>query len=146
MAETGSRQDPYVAFRFQVKLDDFTVAGFSECTGLQMETEIKDYLEGGLNTHVLKFPGRTKHGNLTFKRGIVDKNVWQWCYDLTRGIVKRRGGSIQLFDPSGEKVVMEYQFSGAFPVKWQGPDMNATQNNVAMETLELCHQGLKREI
>lgn len=56
MAESGDRQDPFLAFRFEVRLDDLSVAGFSECSGLQLEIEPQDYLEGGLNTFVRKFP------------------------------------------------------------------------------------------
>ena len=144
MAASGDRNDPFVVFRFTIEMDDLSVAGFSECTGLQIETEVQDYPEGGLNTHLLKFPGRTRQSNLTLKRGIVDRLVWDWFYDLTQGKVKFRNGSILVRDPSGGEVVMEWQFKRAFPTKWVGPDLNATQNNVAVETLELCHQGLER--
>ncbi len=144
MAETGTRQDPFVAFRFEIKLDDLSVAGFSDCTGLQMETEVQDYAEGGTNTHLLKFPTRTKQANLVLKRGIVDREMWDWYWDLTRGKVRTRSGSIVVRDPSGGKSVMEWQFSDAFPCKWLGPELNAMQSNVAVETLELCHHGLER--
>ena len=138
------RKDPFVAFRFEVRLDDLPVAGFSECTGLQMETEVQDYSEGGLNTHVRKFPTRTKQSNLVLKRGIVDQVMWSWYRDLTLGVVKRRNGAVIVRDPSGGTVVMEWQFRDAFPSKWTGPELNATQNNVAVETLELVHSGLER--
>ncbi len=140
----NTRKDPFVAFRFEVRLDDLAVAGFSECTGLQLETEVQDYNEGGLNTHVRKFPTRTKQSNLVLKRGIVDRVMWQWYWDLTRGRVKRRSGSVIVRDPSGASVVMEWQFREAFPSKWSGPELNATQNNVAVETLELVHNGVER--
>jgi phage tail-like protein len=144
MAETGSRNDPYFAFRFEVQFDDIAVGGFSECSGLQLETEVFDYDEGGLNTHVRKFVTRTKQTNLTLKRGIVDRVMWDWYYDLTRGDIRFRNGSVVVRDPSGDNVVMEWQFRDAFPSKWLGPELNATQNSVAIETLEICHQGLER--
>jgi len=144
MAETGARNDPFLAFRFEVRLDDLAVGGFSECSGLQLETEVHDYAEGGLNTHVRKFPTRTKQINITLKRGIVDRELWDWYYALTQGEVRFRNGSIIVRDPSGAQVVMEWQFRRAFPCKWIGPDLNATQSSVAVETLELCHQGLER--
>jgi phage tail-like protein len=144
MPETGSRNDPFVAFRFEIILDDLTVGGFSECSGLQLETEVQDYPEGGLNTFIRKFPTRTKQSNLTLKRGIVDRKLWDWYFDLTQGKVKFRNGTIGVRDPSGKDVVMEWQFRQAFPCKWQGPEFNAAQSNVAVETLELCHQGLER--
>jgi len=144
MATTGSRNDPYVVFRFQVSMDGLAQAGFSECTGLQLETEFHDYMEGGLNTHVHKFPTRTKQSNLTLKRGIVDRELWDWYYALTQGSVAPMSGDITVHDPSGSDVVMQWHFDGALPVKWQGPDLNATQNNVAVETLELSYLTLDR--
>jgi phage tail-like protein len=144
MAETAKRNDPIPAFRFEVNLTDMPPAGFSEVTGLQMELDSQEYQEGGENSFVHKFPSRAKQTNLTLKRGIVDRAMWDWFYDLTQGTVKFRGGRITLHDPSGNQVVMEWEFKGAFPTKWVGPDLNATQNSVAVETLELAHQGLKR--
>jgi phage tail-like protein len=145
MPETGSRRDPFVAFRFELKLDDLSVGAFSECTGIQLETETQDYNEGGVNDHVHKFPTRTKQSNITLKRGIVDRVMWDWYFDLYRnGIVRTRNCTITVYDPSGKDEVMVWQFNNAFPCKWQGPDLNASQNNVAVETVDLCHQGLER--
>jgi phage tail-like protein len=144
MPETGTRNDPFLAFRFEIKLDDLSVGGFSECSGLQLQTEVQEYTEGGLNTHLLKFPGRTKQVNLTLKRGIVDRELWDWYYGLTQGQVRLRNGSVIVRDPSGGQVVMEWQFRRAFPCNWQGPELSATQSSVAVETLELCHEGLER--
>jgi len=144
MAQTGSRNDPFLAFRFEVRLDDLAVGGFSECTGLQIETEVQDHQEGGLNTYVWKFPTRTKQSNITLKRGIVDLEMWRWYDDLVQGRVRFRNGSIIVYDLSGQTPVIEWQFRRALPVKWQGPDLNATQNNVAVETVELSHHGLER--
>jgi phage tail-like protein len=138
------RTDPFLAFRFEIKLDGLAVAGFSECTGLQWETETQDYLEGGVNTHVHKFPTRTKQSNLVLKRGIVDRVMWNWYWDLTQGLVQLRTGSVLVRDPSGSDVVMQWDFSDAFPSKWSGPDLNATQNNVAVESMDIVHTGLKR--
>lgn len=138
------RKDPYLAFRFEVELDGLAVAGFSECTGLQWETETQDYLEGGVNTHVHKFPTRTKQSNLVLKRGIVDRVMWNWYWDLTQGQVQLRTGALLVRDPSGSDVVMQWEFSNAFPSKWTGPDLNATQNNVAVESMDIVHTGLKR--
>jgi phage tail-like protein len=145
MPETGSRQDPFLAFRFELKLDNLSVAGFSECTGIQLETEVHDYNEGGVNDHVHKFPTRTKQSNIVLKRGIVDREMWEWYRELYQdGRVRTRNGSVVVYDPAGRQDVMEWQFKDAFPCKWQGPELNATQNNVAVETVELCHQGLDR--
>ncbi len=146
MPSTASRDDPFLAFRFEITLDDLAVGGFQECSGLQLETEIKEYSEGGLNATLRKFPTRTKQSNITLKRGIVDRALWDWYYDLTQGTVRFRNGSIIVRDPAGEAVVLEWQFRAAFPTKWTGPDLNALQGQVAVETFELCHQGLERRV
>lgn len=145
MAETSDRNDPFVAFRFEVRIDDLPVAGFSNCTGLQLESEVLDYAEGGLNTHLRKFPARTKQVNLVLKRGIVDRKLWDWYYDLTQGTVTFHNGTIVVHDASGSQDVMEWQFDRAFPLKWVGPELNAMQSTLAVETLELCHEGLSRK-
>lgn len=144
MAATGSRNDPYLSFRFEVRLDGISLAGFSECTGLQLETEFQDYMEGGVNDYVHKFPTRTKQGNLTLKRGIVDVQLWEWYFDQSKGTIAPKDGAIVVHDASGADVVMEWLFTDALPVKWQAPDFNATQNNVAVETLELSYLTLDR--
>jgi phage tail-like protein len=143
LPETAQRNDPFLSFRFEIDLDDFAVSAFSECSGLQLETEVMDYPEGGLNTFVHKFPGRTKQVNIQLKRGIADRKIWDWYYDVTQGKVLFRNGTVRAFDAAGS-AVMEWRFFNAFPCKWIGPSLNALQSSVAIETLELCHQGLQR--
>jgi phage tail-like protein len=145
MPETGARQDPFVAFRFEVRINGMSVGAFSECTGIQIETEVQDYNEGGMNDHVHKFPTRTKQSNIVLKRGIVDRQIWDWYFNLYHnGGIEVRDISIVVHDPSGRNEVMVWEFKRAFPCKWQGPDLNASQNNVAVETVEMSHQGLGR--
>ena len=144
MADTGARRDPFPAFRFTVVFDELPECGFSDCSGRQMEIEAQEYVEGGLNTHTWKFPTRTKQQNLTLKRGVVDKKLWDWLHDISTGVIKPRSGTITVFDVSGKAPVMKFQIQKAFPVKWIGPELNAGQNNLAMETLELAHQGMDR--
>ena len=144
MAETAARVDPALGFRFRVTLDDMAPAGFSDCGGLQVETEVHEYAEGGRNTNMLRFPTRTKHASLTLKRGIVDPALWAWHDDVVQGRIRRRNGTVAVHDPSGDRVVAEWQFRDAFPCKWVGPELAAGQSAVAVETLELCHQGLVR--
>ncbi len=145
LAKTGSRDDPFVAFRFDLLFDeDRSYGGFSECSGLNLETQVQDFLEGGCNDHVHKFPTRTVQTNVVLKRGIVDQKLWQWYFDLTQGNVVTRNLTILVNDPAGGDVVMEFRLRQAFPCKWTGPDLNASQSSLAVETMELCHQGLER--
>lgn len=145
MPQSDDRNDPVPAFRFALDIDNLPVAGFSECSGLQLEIETYEYHEGGMNAIMRKFPGHTKQSNIVLKRGIVDRSLWDWFYQTTEGTITFRGGSIILRDPSGSQEVMRWRFERAFPAKLSGPELNASQNSLAIETLELCHEGLKRD-
>lgn len=126
-----------------MQIDDLPVGAFSECSGLQLETEMHDHPEGGLNTHVRKFPTRTKQTNITLKRGIVDRILWDWYFEILQGQITRRKCTVVIRDASGGQVLAEWQFRDALPCKWVGPDLNATQNSVAVETFQLSHHGLE---
>ena len=144
MAESGARKDPAPAFRFTVRFDNFPPGGFSDCSGMTMETEVLSYHEGGVNTHQWKFATATRQTNVTFKRGIVDKALWDWFDEIARGRMRFRNGSILVHDHNGATDLLEFQILQAFPVKWSGSDLSAGQNAVAVETVEFAHQGLKR--
>ena len=144
MSETGSRRDPIPSFRFTVTFDELPPVGFTDCTGLQMESTPMEYAEGGLNTHTWRFPGRWKQSNLTLKRGIVNKVLYDWYAAVANGEFKARNATVLVKDPSGSETVIEFRLQEAFPVTWVGPDLAAGQNNLAVETLELAHQGLER--
>ena len=144
MAEVARRTDPFPGFCFEVLVGGRPLGGFSECSGLQLETEVLDYAEGGLNTVLHKLPVRTKQSNIRLKRGIADRSLWDWHAELAGGVVWRRSGSILIHDLGGSQVLAEWQFHDAYPVKWVGPELDATQSRIALETLELVHQGLQR--
>jgi phage tail-like protein len=143
MSKTGARLDPIPSFRFTVAFDD-PPGGFTDCSGLQSETEVQEYAEGGLNSHTWRFPGRSKQSNVTLKRGIVSKVLWDWYRQIITGDFKARNCTILVHDPSGGDDVLEFQLADAFPIKWVGPELAAGQNNLAIETIEVAHQGLTR--
>src|SRR3546814_347697 len=130
MAETGDRTDPIQAFRFTVSFDDLPVAGFTEVSGLDVEIEILEHVEGGLNDHVHRLPTRAKTGTLTLKRGIVDRRVWDWCWDTVQGRIVRRGGTISVRPPDGGAPVLAFEFRRALPGRWIGPTLDATSSAV----------------
>lgn len=141
MTTRNSAADPFPSFLFEVRIDDVPVGGFSECSGLQLETEFQDYSEGGQNAFVHKFPTRTKQSNVTLKRGVVDRSMWAWYWDLTQGKIVRHNLSIVIYQPDQAHKAI-WTLNGALPCKWVGPDLNATQNNVAVETVELCYRQM----
>ncbi|MBD2450066.1 phage tail protein [Nostoc sp. FACHB-152] len=138
----GQRNDPYAAFNFWVEIKGLVVGGFSEVSGLQAETETEDYHEGGVNNFVHRLPKGTKFPNLVLKRGITESvELWQWHQNVINGDIKRQNGSVVLLDNTGSEK-WRWNFSDAYPVKWAGPDLKADGNTVALETLELAHNGL----
>ena len=141
----GDRTDPYLACRFRVEIEGLEVGGFSEVTGLQVETEVETYREGGLNEYEHKLPGPTRYpANLTLKRGFMDADtLWTWHQEIAQGKIKRRNGSIVLLNDAGEDK-WRWNFTGAYPVRWAGADLRASSAEVAVETLELAHHGLAK--
>ncbi len=142
-------KDPFAGFRFIVELGAVRVAGFAECTGLQMETKIFEYKEGGRNETMLKFPETTTFGNITLKRGVTRSNeIIDWNLDVAGGQFRTNPRTtpndiaIVLMDEKGT-VVKRWSLVRAFPVKWTGPDLKAASSEVAIETLELAHEGIQ---
>jgi phage tail-like protein len=128
--------------RFYVKIDGMTSAVFTEMSGLQVETVVTEYEEGGNNGFVHRLPGRTKVGNLTLKRGIVASNeFFNWYSEILEGKLKYRHVDVLVYDTEGKELA-KWSFANAFPVKWIGPQLAADGKNAAIETLELAHEGL----
>jgi len=142
MAETSSRNDPYAAFNFLVEIDGVTVAGFSECSGLSSETDPIEYREGKEDITVRKLPGLVKYSNITLKRGFTQgKELWQWRKQVLDGKTQRRSGTVTLLDEA-RKPALRWNFREGWPRKLDGPTLNAKTNEVAIETLEIAHEGL----
>ena len=134
--------DPYAGFRFVVEIDGLRAAGFSEITGLQTETELEDVREGGINDYVYKLAKLTKSQNLILKRGLTaDDELWQWHQDVVRGEIVRRNVAVVLRDEAGEET-WRWVFLEAYPVKWSGTDLNATNGTTVVESVELVHLGM----
>lgn len=131
------RDDPFSSFNFLVVIDGVTTAGFSECSGITMETDPIEYRNGNEVTHVRKLPGLNKYSNITFKRGFTkDKALWEWRKKVLDGKTERQSGSITLLNEARQPAV-RWTFQEAWPRKLDGPTFNAKNNEVAIETLEI---------
>ena len=141
----GARNDPYLSFNFFVEIEGLIVGGFSEVGGLQVETQVHDYQEGGQNEYVHRLPGPARHpSNLILKRGLTDiETLWSWHQDVIAGKIERRNGTVYLLDRTGAPA-MWWDFKEAYPVKWSGPELRADSGAVAVETIELVHRGLSK--
>ena len=140
----GTRNDPYGQFNFQVEIDGIVVAGFSEVSGLTTDTNIIEYREGDENVGtVRKLPGLMKYNNIVLKRGwTADTNLWTWRKKVIDGKTQRTTGAIILLDES-RSPALRWNFTAGWPSKWEGPALNAKTSEVAIETLEITHEGLE---
>lgn len=108
-----------------------------------LSVEIIEHNEGGSITP-RKIPGLTKFGNITLKWGMAtDTDLFDWHMQIATGQILRKNGSVVLLDRAGNEVG-RWNFIRAWPSKWNGPDLNAEGNDIAIETLELTHEGLSR--
>jgi len=141
---TANISDPYSNFNFLVELDGITRAAFHECSGFDSTIDIIEHREGGENTTLRKLPGITKYSNIVLKRGLTDdRQLYDWHRKAVKGQLERKNGSIVLLDRAGQETA-RWNFIRAWPSKWDGPDLTAEGNDVAIETLELAHEGVER--
>lgn len=132
--------------RFEIEIDGSVVASFSECSGLSVTVNTEKLEEGGANHTTLKFPGRVDYSNLTLKHGVTySTDLFDWFMQVVRGEAVRKQVSVRLFslEASGNelKEMVTWQYLNAFPVKWTGPTLQVDSNSVAIESIELAHDG-----
>ncbi len=149
MPGIAQRIDPFATFKFHVAIGDIVVGAFTECSGLEMVTEVFEYQEGGLNEFVHKLPGRTKHANVTLKRGLIKSNwLFQWYSQMEQDLLKgnpitHQKVTIKLYSASGQQEeLMRWTLRDAFPVKWVGPSFKTDEAAAAIEALEFAHHGI----
>ena len=133
--------------RWYLELDGVTEGIFREVTGLDSETEVVEHRHSGKGGNIIvnKIPGALKFPNITLKRGVTNEmNLHNWRKDIEQGKLTRKNGSVTLYAPNGD-VVAKYSFVKAWPCKLQGPSLDATKNDLAVESLELCHEGMTRQ-
>jgi phage tail-like protein len=141
---TGLRIDPYQSCNFVVEIEGIVAGGFSELSGLQVETEAFEYREGGLNEYTHRFAGPTKYPVLTLKHGLsLIDGLWSWHQDVVAGVLNRHNGTIYLLN-NMQLPVMWWDFKEALPTKWIGPALGAASSAIAFESVEIVHHGLSR--
>jgi phage tail-like protein len=145
MADTASRHDPLTSFNFIIDIQGIR-AGFAEVGGLTTETDVVEYREGNENITVRKIPGKAKYTNISLKRGYTPdgKDLWEWRKSVIEGRTERRSGTITLLDEARQPAKV-WHFYEAWPNKWAGPAFNAKNNDIAIEEMEIAHEGLVLE-
>lgn len=140
----GERKDPYRNFRYLVEIDGIAQAGFSEATIPDSAQDPIEYREGNEPPTARKLPGLIKYGNVTLKWGITDSmDLYNWRKLVEDGKDARRNMAIVLLDEEGNPAA-RWEFNEAWPSKYDAPDLSAKGTDIAVETLEIVHEGLKR--
>lgn len=138
--------DPYASFNFRLEINGIVKAGFSEVTGLNAEANVIEYREGVDAINARKLPGLIKFGNVTLKRGVTqDPEMFTFFKNVVDGDIKRDDSmSIVLLDEKRQEAA-RWNLRNAWPSKWVGPDMKANANEIAIEALEIAHEGVQRQ-
>lgn len=135
---------PQSKFRFKLEIDGLEVGGFSEVSGFDASIDVIEYREGDMVQTPMKLPGLKKYGNITLKKGVTDSDVlYQWMTAGVEGEVERKTITITLLDSTNSDAA-SWQVINAWPTKYTGPDFNATASEVAIESLEIAHEGMTR--
>lgn len=137
---------PLPVFHFQVEWGGSRI-GFTEVSGLTIETQAIEYREGNSpEYHKIKMPGMQQFSNISLKRGITkgDNELFQWLNTVSLNTIERRDLTISLLNENHEPVVV-WKIKNAWPTKVEGPTLNSTGNEVAIEHAELAHEGLSIE-
>ena len=144
---TAERRDPYRSFNFQLEIDGVPLGAFSEASGLTADGDAVDYREGtDKQSNVRKLVGLRKYTNIMLKRGYTqDKSLWKWYANAVAGKTDRRNVTIVLLNEAQEPV-LRWHAENAWLNKIEGPSLKAAGNEVAIESVEIVHEGLTIEI
>jgi phage tail-like protein len=137
------RNDPYAQFNFLIEVEDLAVAGFTEVSGLNAESDIIEYREGSDLTRMRKLPALSKFGNITLKRGYTQsRELWEWRKSTLDGATQRHNGAIILLDEA-RNPVHRWEFFEAWISKYEGPALNASTAEAAVESIEIAVESLQ---
>lgn len=151
-AESGaSRPDAADAAAQGAQLGE---GGFQECSGLEIDMDVNELQEGGRNDGVIQRVGRGKYSRIVLKRGMfvdgssANSAIWEWLMGILSGVrpVTRYDGVIEVLDAAGElggNVVATWSFDRGLPAKVVGPQLNARSGEIALEELQIAHEGLR---
>jgi phage tail-like protein len=135
---------PHGKYRFRLEIDGLEAGGFSEVSGFDANIDVIEYREGDMVQTPMKLPGLKKYGNITLRQGLTDSIVlYEWIITGVDGPVDRKTVTITALDEAGEPAA-SWQVINAWPMKYTAPDFNATSSEVAIEALELAHEGMTR--
>ena len=142
IVEPKRQTDPILGYSFAIQVGEEVKGWFTECSGLSVQREVKAHPEGGVNDYVHQLPGQLKQSNVTLKHGLAGNELWDWFQEgMYTGKVKKYNVTVVLYNSDRTKK-RTWDLKDAYPIKWTGPTFNSSNNDVAVETLELVHHGL----
>jgi phage tail-like protein len=132
------------SFQVAITFEGMAPAYFRSVSGLSVEVEVVEFREGGENQVTRKLPGRVKYPNIVLKQGFTGpaSDLLKWTLRIASGTTEAKKGSIAIYDAKGQPVAT-YTITNAWPVKWESPDFDASSNEVAIESIEIAHEGLR---
>lgn len=136
---------PYRNFRFRLEIDGLDAGSFSEVSGFDATIDVVEYRAGDDPAITpTKLPGLIKYGNITLKWGAAETMVlYDWLIDITEGTIEKKTVTLTALDEEGSPAA-SWRCINAWPVKYTAPDFNGTASEIAIETVELAHEGLTR--
>jgi phage tail-like protein len=141
----AERVDPYRAYNFKLVIQGVTEGHFTECVGLGVKVDAIKYREGGNSQVVRRIPGQVDYGDVTLRYGLTSsRELWDWFMTAVKGKVERKNISILMLDSDGVAEVMRWDLVNAWPAEWRGAPLEATSNEVAIESLTLVFETLER--
>lgn len=136
---------PLPKFYFTVEMSGLATVTFQEVSGLDVEAQVIEYRHGNSPEYsTIKMPGIKKYGNVTLKKGVFrrDNKFWDWFNKIKMNTIERQLMTIKLLDESGNPTIV-WTLKNAWPIKITGTDMKSDGNEVAVETLEVAHEGME---
>lgn len=144
MPNNESANWPLPKFYFAVEFGNEAPVRFQEVSGLESETQVIEYRHGNSQQFSsIKMPGLAKTGNVKLKKGIFksDSQLWDWFKAVKMNTIERMTVTISLLDENG-KPTMVWTLANAWPTKISGTDLKGDGNEVAVETIEMAHEGM----
>ena len=135
--------NPLRGFRYLVEMEGLASGGFLRVKGLAREVKHESYREGGVNEYEHKLATQVSYPVVVLERGLALEELWKWAQDAADGNIERRTVWVRLQDEANEKA-WAWQIENAIPVKWSCTDLDASNSQVLVESLELAHHGLRK--
>jgi len=137
--------DPYRNYNFKLLVGNEAWAHFTYVSGMEAEVEAIRYREGGANQITYRLPGPVSYGDVTLHYGVTnDDRCFKWFMTAAEGRVKRENVSLAMLDASGTSEVMRWDLLSAWPRAWKGSEFEARGKEVAVESITLVFETLRR--